>query len=323
MTVLFCLLALGGCTPSGDSPDQVVRVGFFANVTHAPVLIGLADGSFQKALPRGWTIQSRVFPAGPELMVALASGALDIAYVGPVPYLTAKARGVPVAAQAGVCRGGVRLVAIPAVARQGFEGLGGRVVLVPQFGNTQDIQLRMLLERLGVATDGPNGVRLAQANPADADALLLSGQAGAALLPEPWGSALIHSGRAVEMDIPAGGEILRESPVTVLVSSEHFARRHSGVLGGWLEAHRQVVQRIRKDPGRAAMLTDEQIQKWTGKSLPRRVAQKAFRSCVFDETLDSSILAKMAQVSARNGYLPRRDGLVESLVGEMGGRQGG
>lgn len=323
MTLLLCLLALGGCSPSGDSADRVVRVGFFANVTHAPALIGLADGSFQKALPPGWTIQSRVFPAGPELMVALASGALDIAYVGPVPYLTAKARGVPVAAQAGVCRGGVRLVAIPAVARQGLDGLAGRVVLVPQFGNTQDVQMRMLLERLGVGTDGPSGVRLAQANPADADALLLSGQAGAALLPEPWGSALIHSGRAVEMDIPAGREIFQESPVTVLVASQPFARRHPEVLGRWVDAHQQVVAKMGRDPARAAALTEQQIKKWTGKSLPRLVAENAFRSCIFEQTLDATVLAEMARISARNGYLPRRDGLVESLVGEMGRREGG
>ena len=320
--LLLALLAAGGCLPSGKRPERVVRVGLFANVTHAPAVIGLADGLFQEALPPGWKIQTRVFPAGPELMVALASGALDIGYTGPVPYLTARARGVPVTALAGVCRGGVRLVAAPGVGRQGLEGLRGRVVLVPQFGNTQDVQMRMLLEEAGLTLDGPAAVRLAQANPADADALFLSGQAGAALMPEPWGSGLVHSGRAVEMVIARGDEILRRCPVTLLVSSDDFAKRHPDVLAGWLEGHRRAVRRIREDPRRAARVTQEQIERWTGKGLPAPVAESAFRSCVFDERLDRSVLAEMVRVCQRSGYLPRAAGLVDSLVGAEGLKRG-
>src|SRR5450755_3840745 len=85
--------ALSGCDKSASisgTPAALdeVRLGYFANVTHAQAVLGVASGEFQAAL--GPTqLKTKVFNAGPELIQALDAGAVDIGYVGPGPVLSA------------------------------------------------------------------------------------------------------------------------------------------------------------------------------------------------------------------------------------------
>ncbi len=320
--LLLALILASGCAPSAKRPDPVVRVGFFANVTHAPLICALADGSLQDALPQGWRIEPRVFAAGPELMVALASGSLDVACVGPVPYLTAKARGVPVTALAGISRGGARLVRSGDAAGGNPRRSGRLVALVPQFGNTQDIQLRILLEGDALREGGGASVQVAQANPADAGVLLRTGQVQMALLPEPWAALLVREGTAVEDLSREVREFLQDSPVAVLVASDEFARREPQVLRALVEAFRESVRRVNSRPEESALLAQREIARWTRKQLPDDVALSAFSSCVFDDALDGKALEEMARASQRHGYLPQGEGVVERLLA-AGGKRGG
>src|SRR3954453_14703424 len=59
-----------------------LRLGYFANLTHAIPLIGVADGTYQKTLG-ATTLTPTIFNAGPEAVEGIFSGAIDAAYVGP------------------------------------------------------------------------------------------------------------------------------------------------------------------------------------------------------------------------------------------------
>src|SRR5579872_5929847 len=69
--------------------EEVIRVGYFPNITHAQVLIGIANGQFQKALGENVRIESKVFNAGPSAVEALFADAIDMAYIGPSPSINA------------------------------------------------------------------------------------------------------------------------------------------------------------------------------------------------------------------------------------------
>src|SRR5258708_1100031 len=76
-------------TSQPSSALDEVRLGYFANVTHAQAVLGVYSGDFQTAL--GATkLTPKVFNAGPELIQSLNSGAIDIAYVGPGPVIVAQ-----------------------------------------------------------------------------------------------------------------------------------------------------------------------------------------------------------------------------------------
>ena len=127
-------------TQSGPPPLAEVRLGYFANVTHAQAVLGVASGEFQSAL--GQTkLTTKVFNAGPELITALNAGAIDIGYVGPGPVLSADvaSRGQAVRVIAGAAANGVVIVASKNSGIHTLSDLKGKRIATPQLGNTQDV----------------------------------------------------------------------------------------------------------------------------------------------------------------------------------------
>ena len=82
---LAAALALAGCSraaeapsapPAATSPAAELRLGYFPNITHAPALIGVANGFFAQEL--GSTkLTTQTFNAGGDEVAALLGGSLD------------------------------------------------------------------------------------------------------------------------------------------------------------------------------------------------------------------------------------------------------
>ncbi len=95
-TLGLVAMIMAGCA-SGTSTASVpneeaapsvseLRLGYFANVTHAPALVGLEEGLFEDALGDVKVTKS-VFNAGPAAIEALTAGAIDATYIGPNPSI--------------------------------------------------------------------------------------------------------------------------------------------------------------------------------------------------------------------------------------------
>ena len=88
------LLALAACSsgagastaPGTTSAATELRLGYFANVTHAPALVGVSKGLFADELG-STTLTTQVFNAGPAAIEALNAGAIDAAFLGPNPAI--------------------------------------------------------------------------------------------------------------------------------------------------------------------------------------------------------------------------------------------
>src|SRR5579863_5162632 len=63
-----------------NSTTNVLRIGYFPNISHAQAVIGLGDGDYQKELA-GIQVQTQVFNAGPSAIEALFANRIDVAYV--------------------------------------------------------------------------------------------------------------------------------------------------------------------------------------------------------------------------------------------------
>ncbi len=136
---------------SGSSSSQHVtlRLGFLANITHEPALVGLNKGFFTKNLGSGVTLKTSVFSSGTEETTALLAGQLDAAYVGPNPAINAwqKSGGKAIKIISGAASGGAALVAKPGITSA--SQLKGQKVATPSLGNTQDVALRYWLKQPG------------------------------------------------------------------------------------------------------------------------------------------------------------------------------
>ena len=107
---LASLAILAGCSRGArpDSEPLVLRLGYFPNVTHAPGIVAVEEGFAAEELGPNVKLETHTFNAGPEVVEAIFSNALDISYVGPNPAINgyAQSRGQALRIIAGATSGG-------------------------------------------------------------------------------------------------------------------------------------------------------------------------------------------------------------------------
>ena len=85
------LVAVAGSAQASTTPvakAKKIRIGYFANVTHATALVGVQEKIFEKSFAKDKTkVEFVVFNAGPAVIEAMKGGAIDASYIGPNPAL--------------------------------------------------------------------------------------------------------------------------------------------------------------------------------------------------------------------------------------------
>src|SRR5258707_7866081 len=66
-----------GSGSSSAASAVTVRLGYLANITHSPALIGVKNGYFAKALGAAGTLKTSVFTSGTQETTAILAGQLD------------------------------------------------------------------------------------------------------------------------------------------------------------------------------------------------------------------------------------------------------
>ncbi|GAA3686522.1 aliphatic sulfonate ABC transporter substrate-binding protein [Arthrobacter ginkgonis] len=234
----------GAQAAAGAGPADKLRLGYFANVTHAPAVVGVEQGRLADAVGRhGTTLETQVFNAGPAAIEALNAGAIDAAFLGPSPAINSyiKSGGTSLRVIAGAASGGAQFVVDPSITKP--ADLNGAVLASPQLGGTQDVALRTWLADQGLKTtpDGGGEVAINPTGNAETLDLFRSGKLDGAWLPEPWSSRLVLEADAKvlvdEADLWDGGEF----PTTILVVDQRFAAAHPETVADLLAGHRDTV----------------------------------------------------------------------------------
>lgn len=307
--------ASGKSAPAAANRPAEVRLGYFANLTHAQGVLGVASGEFQQAVAPA-KLTTRVFNAGPALIEALFAGEIDIAYVGPSPALNAhfKTRGQGIRIIAGAAANGVVIVARGDGGIQTLADLKGKKVATPQLGNTQDISARhYLVHKLGQA-NADNVLPIANAEQL---AMLQRGQIDAAWAPEPWGARLVHE---------AGGKLLAEEKdlwpnkrftLTLVVTTPEFLAKHPDIVRNVLVVHRNWTKRLRTEPDKYLPQLGAALNELTGKKLPPQVFADALRRTEFTDEPLAETLQTFAQWAHDLGFSkqpPDLTGLVDTTI---------
>jgi NitT/TauT family transport system substrate-binding protein len=302
-----CLLAaLAGCgQEGGDARPAAVRLGYFANVTHAPALVGMEQGWFAEALGPEVALETRTFNAGPEAVEALFSEALDLTYIGPNPAINAFAQseGQAIRIVAGATSGGAALVVQPALTKP--ADLAGKKLASPQLGNTQDVALRAWLRAQGLSANLEGGGDVAVMPQANAQTLetFRAGEIQGAWAPEPWATRLVlEGGGAVLVDertLWPDGKFV----TTHLIVRTKFLEQHPELVAAVLRAHVRAVDFANAEPAKARELVNRAIAKLTGKALPAEVIEGAWSKLTFTVDPIAASLRKSAEDAVVVGLL--------------------
>lgn len=311
-------LVLAGCAPASGSAAEgdaaELRLGYFANVTHAPALVGLSEGLFDEALG-DVDLTTEIFNAGPAAIEALSAGAIDAAYIGPNPSINTfiQSGGASARIIAGATSGGAALVV-----RDGIDSpadLEGANLASPQLGNTQDVALRSWLADEGYATSvsGGGDVSISPTENAQTLTLFQDGQLDGAWLPEPWVSRLV---------VEAGAHVLVDEadlwddgafPTTVLLVRKDFADEHPQLVDKLLAGHIAAVRWLDENEAQAGAVINAQLDEATGKRLADDVLARALKNVDFTvdphaETFQALVADGLAAGTQKKGSI---DGLFD------------
>ena len=286
---------------AADAPTagaDTLRLGYFPNVTHAAAVLGVKNGTFQKAL--GDTkLETTTFNAGPAAIEALLSGAIDATFIGPNPAINAyvKSNGDALRIVAGATNNGAAFVVKPEI--NGPEDLKGKTLATPQLGGTQDVALRkwLLDNGLKVQTTGGADVDIVNQENSQTLDLFKSGEIDGAWLPEPWASRLV---------LEAGGKTLVDEKTlwpdekfqtTILISSRQFLEEHPETIEALIKGEVEEIGALEADPTTAQTDLNAAIGELTGKPLADTTIQAAFAN--IEPTWDP--LAGTLNTIAENG----------------------
>ena len=301
-------LAVGGCTAAEGAGDEVeLRLGYFPNVTHAPAIVGIEDGLLEEALGSDVTLSPQAFNAGPDVIEAIFSGALDASYIGPNPAINGftRSNGEALRIVAGTTSGGAALVVSDEIATP--EDLAGTTLATPQLGNTQDVALRAWLADQGYATDLEGGGDVSIMPQANGQALeaFIAGEIDGAWVPEPWATRMVGEGGGHvlvnEADLWPDGEFV----TTHLIVATEFLEAHPDVVRDLLVGHVNAINAVNDDRAASQETVASAIAELTGSSLPEGTLETAWETLAF--TVDP--IAASLQTSATNA---RELGLLDT-----------
>jgi sulfonate transport system substrate-binding protein len=309
---LAAALALAGCSraaeapsapPAATSPAAELRLGYFPNITHAPAIIGVANGYFTQEL--GSTkLTTQTFNAGGDEIAALLGGSLDAGFIGSSPAINgfAKSGGEGVRVIAGSTSGGAQLVVSPDITSP--EQLKGKIIATPQKGNTQDVALKKWLKENNL--DGQVTVQNLD-NPRTLD-LFRTNQIAGGWLPEPWSSRLVDAGAKVLVDEktlwPNG-----QFPTTVLIVRTQYLQEHPDTVSALIRGEQKAVDFTTTNAADAKKVTNDSIKQLTGSSLAPAVLDRSFTELQF--TLDplAATFPQLAKDSVTAGVTDKETSL--------------
>ena len=307
-------LLVAGCSSGGSSSSAAgtgsaaasspvtVRLGYLANITHAPALIAVKNGYFTKELGSAGTVKTSTFSSGTQETTAILAGQLDAAYVGPNPAINAwqKSNGTAIKIVSGAATGGASIVVKPSITSA--AQLKGQSVATPSLGNTQDVAVRYWLKQQGLTTSTTGGGDVAIKPTAPNSAAVLefkSGQLAGASEPSPYDVEMVQD----------GGKVLLSEPgvTTVLMVTQSFLSAHPGIVSDLLKANLDALNYIKASPDKAEQVANDELAAYTGKPLSPAVLDPAFKEITFTADPDAASLTQDAQQATAVGLLKSVD----------------
>ncbi|WP_030570452.1 ABC transporter substrate-binding protein [Streptomyces aureocirculatus] len=291
-----------------DGLDQV-KIGYFPNLTHGTALVGDQEGLFQQELGATKATYSQ-FNAGPSAIEALNSKSVDISWIGPSPAINGYARsdGENLRIIGGSASGGVKLVVNPEKVKS-LGDVKGKKIATPQLGNTQDVAFLNWIKGKGWKVDAQSGkgdVSVVRTDNKITPDAYRSGSIDGAWVPEPTASKLVSEGAKVLLD-EADLWPDKKFVITNIVVRQQFLKDHPKVVEAVLRGAVKTNQFIEDNPEKAKAAANAKLKQHSGKELPAKVIDPAWKSIRFTNDPLAATLDSEAEHAVQAGLLDQPD----------------
>ncbi|WP_317986025.1 ABC transporter substrate-binding protein [Streptomyces sp. 5-10] len=292
-----------------DGLDKV-KVGYFANLTHATALVGLRKGGPIQQELKGTKVAPYVFNAGPSEIEALNAGSIDMGWIGPSPSINGyvKSHGSNLKIISGSVSGGVKLVVNPKKIKT-LNDVKGKKIATPQLGNTQDVAFLNWVKSKGWKVDAQSGkgdVSVVRSDNKVTPDAYKSGAIDGAWVPEPTASKLVADGGKVLLDESSLWPD-KKFVITNLIVKQSFLKEHPKVVEAVLRGSVKTNAFIKANPEQAKNAANAALKEETGKPLPAEVIDPAWKSIQVTDDPLASTLNTEADHAVQAGLLEKPD----------------
>jgi NitT/TauT family transport system substrate-binding protein len=268
--------------PANAAP-VTLRVGYIPIIPMTQLFIMEGEGWTGRA---GLKLQLTPFSSGPTMVQALASGSLDVAYVGIGPAIVARSRGIDIKVLASniidqvalIGRGpfAETMVTAPSAA-EGFRryylraGRPVKIATLPQ-GSVPDTILRYYIQN--VAKVDPDHVQIIGIGEDQVQQALLAGAVEGASILEPI-LTIVQERDPTARIVATPNAMLPRQPGAVLAVRQTVIADHPDAIAKLVELHVRATDFARAEHDRAA----EHVTTFVGKGLvDPAVINKALKS---------------------------------------------
>jgi NitT/TauT family transport system substrate-binding protein len=338
----FSFLLVFSFVSCSKTKSNKAKLGYLLNITHAVPIIAIEEGMFDD-------YEVMHFVSGGYLLNSLMSKNIDIAFIGPGPYINAINKGLD-----------LKLLGLSAVGANAFilnnhfkdeKQIEIKKIAVPQFGNTQDLLARDFIKRVSNAKANNNHLsgnmkeifdelaatknlnfsdklEYIAVHPAELEMVLHKNECDAALVAEPWGTVLTERGYTNlstklkskslisslddEYETLIRDEInrLNTFPATLLVVRKEYYDNHVREIENLLVKNDYVLDIITMDTESALKSIQKHFNKIAGKSFSMSTLKASMRNISFSSELDLNHLEELEDVALAAKYIKERKVLL-------------
>ncbi len=238
--------------------DNTVTIGYLPSDHDAALFIADAQDMYQK---EGINTKLVQFNNGGDLMTAMASGDVDVGYVGITPVLSSIEKGVPVKVISGVQTEGSGIVVSSSSGISSAQDLVGKSIATPGDASIQYMLLKYYLKQnnIDIGDLDVSAMKVPSMNDA-----LKSGKIDGMLTYEPFVTTAVENGNTELVD---SSEIIPEHPCCVVAASDNFLKEHPEEAKKIVEINGNATDYVKEHPEESVsqlpkdIVSDEDVEK--------------------------------------------------------------
>ena len=213
--------------------DDTVKIGYLPSDHDAALFVADAQGLYKEKNISTELVQ---FNNGGDLMTAMASGDVDVGYVGISPVLSSVSSGVPVKVISSAQVEGSGIIVTDDSNIKSAQDLAGKTIATPGEASIQHVLLSAYLKTNGMSLDDVN--ESAMKVPSINDALK-TGNLPAAITFQPYVS-LGETDDNID-ELVDSSEIMPGHPCCVVVASDDFIKNHEDTAKDIVAIHENAT----------------------------------------------------------------------------------
>ena len=249
VVAVIAVVAVGGYFLLGGA-NETVTIGYLPSDHDAALFVADAQGKFAK---NGINTKLVQFNNGGDLMTAMASGEVDVGYVGITPVLSSIEKGVPVKVISAAQTEGSGIVVSKDSGISSVADLAGKKIATPGEASIQHMLLKYYLSENGMSIDD---VKVSAMKVPSMNDALKTNKIDGMITFEPYVTIAKENGATVLVN---SSVILPGHPCCVVAASDKFLDAHPNETKKILEIHKNATAFINNNTDEAAGLLPDNI----------------------------------------------------------------